>query len=60
MTVLDDLLGKSLPVLNTTPEFTSFGFIAQGGHVMQLGLYQQGLSSLPESLGNLSALQRSV
>src|SRR5271157_3012712 len=57
MMALVDQLGKSVPVLTTTPEFTSFGFIAQGGHVTQLGLYQQELASLPETLGSLSALQ---
>jgi len=56
MAALDDLLGKSVPVA-TTVELDTFGFIAQGGHVTQLGLYEQGLASLPETLGQLSQLE---
>ena len=49
--------GKPIPRVEDV-QWDTFGFAAGGGHVAKLGLYKHGLTSLPESIGNLTALNR--
>ncbi|MHA1682192.1 MAG: leucine-rich repeat domain-containing protein [Promethearchaeota archaeon] len=38
-------------------EWNTFGFAAKDGHVVQLGLHRIGLTSLPDTIGNLKSLK---
>jgi hypothetical protein len=48
--------GEAIPAVQGV-KFKTFGFSAERGHVVKLSLYQQGLTSLPETIGNLRSLQ---
>jgi len=47
--------GKPIPLVQDV-DYDTFGLVACGGHVVGLGLYKQGLTSLPESIGQLQSL----
>jgi hypothetical protein len=53
---LERMLGKVIPRRNHL-EKEVLGFVEESGHVMKLGLGEEILSSLPESIGNLTSLQ---
>ncbi len=55
MQALEQLVHAPIPAV-TTVKWNTFGFSAQANHVIALGLYRKGLTSLPDSLGNLIAL----
>ncbi|MFX1533705.1 MAG: leucine-rich repeat domain-containing protein [Promethearchaeota archaeon] len=59
---LEQNLGKNVPHIRNRELGAGigigfFGFIAENNHVISLGLPNQGLDSLPESLGSLDNLQ---
>jgi len=56
MVELERLVGERIPQVSKV-EWNTFGFVAENGHVVQLGLYKKGLTSLPETIGNLKSLQ---
>ncbi|MHA1369844.1 MAG: leucine-rich repeat domain-containing protein, partial [Promethearchaeota archaeon] len=56
MVELERLTGEPIPQLSNVYDKT-FGVIAENGHIVQLGLYNKGLTSLPENIGNLIKLQ---
>ena len=49
---LEKLVGKTIPIVEKT-ERNTFGFKIEDDNVTGLGLCDQGLSTLPESIGNL-------
>jgi tetratricopeptide (TPR) repeat protein len=54
---LERALGsKAIPAVQDV-QYNTFGFTAAQGHVVSLGLYKQGLTSLPETIGQLSSLR---
>ncbi|MHA1369643.1 MAG: leucine-rich repeat domain-containing protein [Promethearchaeota archaeon] len=53
---IENLLGEPIPKVSKV-EWNTFGFVAENGHVVQLGLYKKGLTSLPETVGNLENLK---
>ncbi len=54
---LERQLKKPIPKISNI-NWSSFGFTVKEGHVIELGLYKQELSSLPNSFGNLTHLQK--
>jgi Leucine-rich repeat (LRR) protein len=50
------LKGKKIPRL-TDPSSFSSGFVVENKQVVQLAFIEDGLSSLPESVGNLTSLK---
>ncbi|MHA1395625.1 MAG: leucine-rich repeat domain-containing protein, partial [Promethearchaeota archaeon] len=55
---LEKLLGgKPIPKVSQV-SWDTFGYVENDQHVFQLGLYDQGLSSLPESIGYLKNLEK--
>ncbi|MHA1372018.1 MAG: leucine-rich repeat domain-containing protein [Promethearchaeota archaeon] len=57
MAELERLVGETIPKVSKV-EWDTFGFVEKGGHVVQLGLYKKGLTSLPETIGNLKSLKK--
>ncbi|MHA1372169.1 MAG: hypothetical protein ACTSRA_20920, partial [Promethearchaeota archaeon] len=57
MVELERLVGERIPRVSKVDLFT-FGFVEKGGHVVQLGLYNKGLTSLPGTIGHLENLKR--
>ena len=55
MMALEQMVGSAIPALPNVGNRT-FGFCVADSHVSGLGLYNKGLDSLPESIGNLTAL----
>ncbi|MHA1370147.1 MAG: leucine-rich repeat domain-containing protein [Promethearchaeota archaeon] len=55
MVDLEHLIGEPIPKVSKV-EHDTFGFVAEDGHVVQLGLYKKRLTSLPETIGNLQSL----
>ncbi|MBD3350322.1 MAG: TIR domain-containing protein, partial [Candidatus Lokiarchaeota archaeon] len=56
MLELESLVGEEIPNVSRV-EWNTFGFVTSDSHVTQLGLYRKGLSSLPDSIGNLTSLK---
>jgi len=54
--LLELLLGKKIPKVNTI-KYNTLGFTARDGHVTGLGFFEQVLTSLPESIGDLTKLE---
>jgi Leucine-rich repeat (LRR) protein len=52
---LEQQIGHEIPLVSKV-EWNTFGFVAHDQYVTALGLYNKGLSALPESLGNLTSL----
>ncbi len=56
MMAIERALGdKAVPMVDKI-ESDTFGYVAAGGHVTGLGLYNKRLSSLPETIGELKSL----
>ena len=53
---LEELIGKSIPS-TATMEWNTVGVKFEGDAIVRLGLYQCGLTALPESFGALKSLQ---
>ncbi|MFX1293988.1 MAG: TIR domain-containing protein [Promethearchaeota archaeon] len=53
---LENLCGEVIPNLLTMNTYT-FGFIADNGHITELGLNEKRLYTLPNSIGYLNSLQ---
>ena len=53
---LEDLIGKSIPYVHKI-ESDTFGVKIEGKNIVGLGLYYQGLTTLPKSIGEVSSLQ---
>lgn len=53
---LEQMLGERIPLVNSI-ERDTFGYTVENESIIGLGLSNKGLSSLPESFGNLSNLQ---
>ncbi len=53
---LEKLIDNSIPQVEEI-EWNTFGVKTDGKNVIGLGLYDQGLSTLPESIGNLRSLK---
>ncbi|MFX1258288.1 MAG: leucine-rich repeat domain-containing protein [Promethearchaeota archaeon] len=53
---LVDLIGKNIPLVEKI-EYNTFGVKMEADKVVGLGLNNRGLSTLPESIGNLSSLK---
>ncbi|GAG86868.1 unnamed protein product, partial [marine sediment metagenome] len=53
---LENTIGKSIPPVKEI-EWDTFGVKIEGYNVVGLGLYKQGLVSLPESIGDLTSLK---
>ncbi|MFX1260061.1 MAG: leucine-rich repeat domain-containing protein, partial [Promethearchaeota archaeon] len=53
---LEGLIGENILLVEKI-EWTTFGVKIEGDKVVGVGLYNQGLSTLPESIGNLSSLK---
>ena len=53
---LENKVGK-IPAISKI-KWDSFGFIVNENQVVQIGLYNKRLTSLPESIGNLTSLTR--
>ncbi len=53
---LEKLVGKAIPQLEEI-KWRTIGVIVEGDNVIGLGLYNQGLKTLSESIGNLTYLQ---
>jgi hypothetical protein len=49
--------GKAIPAVPDL-QWNTFGFSVEQEYVVKLGLYQQGLTSLPETIGQLANLQK--
>lgn len=56
MVALERQLGSAIPLVSKL-EYNSFGFIANGNHVVALGLFDKNLTSLPESFWSLKSLK---
>ena len=56
MAELERLAGTAIPPVKKV-EYNSFGFVASGGHVTGLDLYNKKLTSLPGTIGNLASLK---
>ncbi|MFX1514089.1 MAG: leucine-rich repeat domain-containing protein [Promethearchaeota archaeon] len=56
---LEKLIKEPIPAVSFINTF-KFGFIAKNGKITSLGLPSKELSTLPESIGNFSALQHVV
>ena len=52
---LENELGEVIPSVSSI-DWETFGFIIRGGHIVGLGLYGRGLTSLPDSIGQLTSL----
>nr|MDO8083447.1 leucine-rich repeat domain-containing protein [Candidatus Sigynarchaeum springense] len=57
LVAIERLTGKPIPRVADV-QWDTFGLVAEGGHVAKLGLHEQGLTSLPESIGNLVNLEK--
>jgi len=62
MLELEGILGNPVPKVYWEGEilsdaFKGSGYLTESGHVMVLALRKQGLTSLPEEIGNLKSLQ---
>ncbi|MBD3185731.1 hypothetical protein GF325_02790, partial [Candidatus Bathyarchaeota archaeon] len=55
MLELERMVGEPIPVIGEV-KWNTFGFTAESGHVIQLGIFNQELTSLSESIGNLTSL----
>ena len=53
---LEELIDKTIPQVEEIGSQT-FGFKVEGDNITGLGLYRQGLTTLPESIGDLESLQ---
>ncbi|MFX1260059.1 MAG: hypothetical protein ACFFAN_19590, partial [Promethearchaeota archaeon] len=53
---LEGLIGENIPLVEKI-EWTTFGVKIEGDKVVGVGLYNQGLLTLPESISNLTSLQ---
>ncbi len=53
---IEKLINKKIPEVKAI-ESSSFGYVRKNNRVIGLGLYKQGLTSLPDSIGNLSKLE---
>ena len=53
---LETLIEKSIPLVNSI-DYDTFGKKVEGDHILGLGLYGCGLTTLPESFGQLKSLQ---
>ncbi len=56
MVELETLAGAAIPKVNEI-DWDTFGFVSDSGYVTGLGLYQKGLTYLPESIGDLTAME---
>ncbi len=52
---LSKLIGKPIPQIEEI-KWNTFGIKYEGGNLVGLNLYNQGLTTLPESIGNLTSL----
>ena len=50
MVELERLIGAAIPKVEWWVEYNTFGFTAAGGHVTEIGLYNEVLSSLPATI----------
>ncbi|MHA1371230.1 MAG: hypothetical protein ACTSRA_16125, partial [Promethearchaeota archaeon] len=57
MVVLERLVGERIPQVSKV-EWKTFGFVEKDGHVVQLGLYEEGLTLLPGTIGQLINLEK--
>ena len=55
---LESLAGKELSEVEEVKDNTKMGFTAENNRVSGLGLHICGLTTLPESIGNLKSLER--
>lgn len=53
---LEKILGRPIPVASVS-HWHTFGFEAHKHHVIKLSIHNMGLTSLPDSIGNLEYLQ---
>lgn len=54
---LENKVGQ-IPAVSEVKRYPdTFGFVAQDNHIAQLGFYGKRLTSLPESIGNLTSLK---
>ncbi len=54
---LEELIGRPIPLVEKIGWAQSFGVKVEGDNVIGLWLYHRGLTTLPESIGNLSSLE---
>ncbi|MHA1230239.1 MAG: leucine-rich repeat domain-containing protein [Candidatus Helarchaeota archaeon] len=53
---LENLLGRRIPGVDKI-EWNTFGVLIKEGKIIGLGLYNQAIEKLPESIGNLKSLE---